>query len=58
MSSTVHLVNPVNGEKPPANIGDWPALSLAVAGSQNAKVVPRLGLEPRTNRLRVCCSTN
>lgn len=49
LSSPVHLLNPVNGEKPLANIMDCPALSLAVAGSQKAAVVPRLGLEPRTN---------
>ncbi len=49
VSSPVHLVNPVNGEKPLATIGDCPALSLVVAGSQKAGVVPRLGLEPRTN---------
>ena len=49
MSSPVLLVNPVNDEKPLATIGDCPSLSLAVEGSQNAKVVPRLGLEPRTN---------
>jgi hypothetical protein len=46
VSSPVHLVNPMNGEKPLATIGDCPALSLAVAGSQKAAMVPRLGLEP------------
>ena len=49
VSSPVHVDNLVNGEKPLATIGDCPPLSLAVAASQNAKVVPRLGLEPRTN---------
>ena len=49
VSTPVLFGNPVNGEKPLATIGDCPPLSLAVAGSQKAAVVPRLGLEPRTN---------
>ena len=49
VSSTIHLVNLMNGEKPLAAVGDCPSLSLAVAASQTAAVVPRPGLEPGTN---------
>ena len=49
VSTPVLLGNPMNGEKPLATIGDCPPLSLAVVASQKTGVVPRLGLEPRTN---------
>ena len=41
----------------PDTIGDCQRVTADVGIRRKKKVVPRLGLEPRTNRLRVCCST-
>ena len=49
VSGPVLSAKSMDGEKTLASIGDCPSVSFAVAGSQNAKLVPRLGLEPRTN---------
>ena len=49
VSCLVLVDNRVNGEKSVGYIGDYPSVKLADAGSQKVKLVPRLGLEPRTN---------
>ena len=46
-----------NAHQTPDTIGDCQSVTSTDAACRKKKVVPRLGLEPRTNRLRVCCST-